>query len=181
MYNTVEDIHYEFCLADCRAHLHYACPEYEWEAYMTKEKLDELELMMTNFITAVATSSETDTDKLWELLPKGVGRYGLIDYVAVGYIPLGAEALVRLGYRPLSNKPPKLLSEHPYDSDDSEADEVERTPTVSDLNTHGMNFLHPDRPERPIYYEDYKNHDFCTLWHKMNDLAAKSIVSTEVQ
>ena len=177
MYKNPEDQHYEFCLSEFREHLHYVCPEYEWEDYMTKEKLNELGSTMLKFITTVATSNETDVDKLWELLPKGVGRYGLIDYVGVGHIPLGAEALVKLGYRARSDKHPKLLSEHPYDSDDPEADEDERIPTEHDLNTHRVYFFHPDRPDRQIYYEDYKNHDFCTLWHKMNNL----VNATEAQ
>lgn len=166
MYNSPEDQHYSFCLAVSRIHLHYVCPDGEWENFMTKEKLDELESMMLNFITTVATSKEPNTDRLWELLPKGISQYGLIDYVAIGCIPLGAQALVKLGYRAHSEKLPKLLSDH----SDEEADDEERTLTAHDLNTHRVYFFHPNRPSRHIYYEDINNHDFCTLWHKMNNL-----------
>lgn len=168
MYKSIEDRHYDFCLENGRPYLHYVCPQHQWDQYMTKEKLDELETSMRTFMTIAAKSDNVDFERIWELLPEGVSKYGLIDYVAIGDIQFGAEALHKLGYRPQSEKPPRLLSEYPYDSDDSEASC--ENPTEHDKITYRMYFIHPNKPDRPIYYEDWRNNDFSKLWYKMNEL-----------
>lgn len=69
------------------------------QIYDGREALNELETLMRIFITNVAKSGDVDIERLWELLLEGVSKYGLIDYVAVGDISLGPEALYKLGYR----------------------------------------------------------------------------------
>lgn len=163
MFSTAEDRHYNFCLDNQRVYLHYVCPYYQWKDFMTIEALDILEMAMARSIENIAKSTETNRQRLWDLLPKGVGEYGLIDYVGISNVPFGPQALIKLGYRNLSHKSPCLLSEYLSDTDGV-------IPTDHDMNTHGMYFTHPSKLNRPIFYEDYHNHDFCRLWYKMDTL-----------
>lgn len=151
-----EDKHYDFCVLNNRPYLHFACPNYQWNNMMTIEKLNEIEAWMNVFITKVATSDNAnEIQELWSSLPQGDSTFGILDYIALSDVPLGAEAAYKLGYR--ADKPPRIISNSP---------EYQHLHQV-----HKMKFIHPNI-NKSIYYEDYNNqHNFCKLWHALQKLS----------
>ena len=131
-----ENTHYHICDRYHMSYLHYVYPmdEYmhlsndEVTSLITYKKLLKFKEEMAQRIKNVATKSDQS---------KFVNSYGLLDYVVLGNIPFGADALFKLGYK---------ASEHGLN-----------------FAAHcNVSFYHPDG--RSISYHDINGHDFCRLW-----------------
>lgn len=155
MFNS-EDIHYDLCNKYNLKHISYVYPLANYINMLTEKEIcdtftsdvcSDFAQSMEASIKEIARADTKENNNLWDLFPDKISRYGLLDYVAIGNIPFGVDALYNLGFRSdLTNYP------YPYD----------------EFNTGQcyMNFFHPNR-DGAISYEDTENHNFCKLWHAL--------------
>lgn len=142
MFNS-EDYHYDLCEKCNMSYVHYIWPyeEYrrclgmnkeELDEYVTKEKVEKIHNEWKNKIKNIALYNDIIEGKL---------PYGLLDYVVLGDLMYGVDALYNLGFR----------------TSDIEYSEI-----------WYVDFYHPNRINA-VLYEDSNQDGFDRFWKKLRN------------